>query len=65
MTAMRSPDDLLARYALKPRWAMFCGTLAAKGGIRRASVLRMELEDPVRRRKLTHEYRIEALPVEG
>jgi len=27
--------------------------------------LRMELEDPVRRRKLTHEYRIEALPVEG
>ena len=24
-----------------------------------------ELEDPVRRRKLTHEYRIEALPVEG
>jgi Protein of unknown function (DUF2848) len=65
VTAMRSPEDLLGRYSLKPGWAMFCGTLAAKGGIRPAHVFRMELEDPVRRRKLTHEYRIEALPVEG
>jgi Protein of unknown function (DUF2848) len=65
VTAMRSPEDLLGRYALKPGWAMFCGTLAAKGGIRPAKVFRMELEDPVRRRKLTHEYRIEVLPVEG
>ena len=65
VTAMRSPEDLLARYALKPDWAMFCGTLAAKGGIRPASVFRMELEDPVRKRKLAHEYRISVLPVEG
>ena len=62
---MRSPDDLLGRHPLKPRWAMFCGTLAAKGGIRPATVFRMELKDPMRKRKLTHEYRIEALPVEG
>lgn len=66
VTAMRSPEDLLSRYGKLPAgWAMFCGTLAAKGGIRPADVFRMELEDPVRRKKLTHEYRIHVLPVEG
>jgi len=65
VTAMRSPEDLLARYPLKPGWAMFCGTLAAKGGIRPGKVFRMELEDPVRKRSLKHAYRIEVLPVEG
>jgi hypothetical protein len=65
VTAMRSPEDLLGRYPLKPGMAMFCGTLAAKGGIRPAKVFRMELEDPVRKRSLQHEYRIEVLPVEG
>ena len=65
VTAMRSPEDLLGRYPLKPGWAMFCGTLAAKGGIRPAKTFRMELEDPVRKRKLAHEYRISVLPVEG
>jgi hypothetical protein len=65
VTTMRSPEDLLSRYALKPGWAMFGGTLAAKGGIRPAKVFRMELEDPVRSRKLAHEYRITVLPVEG
>jgi hypothetical protein len=44
---------------------MFCGTLAAKGGIRPSKTFRMELEDPVRNRKLAHEYRIDVLPVEG
>lgn len=65
VTAMRSPEDLLSRYPLKPGWAMFCGTLAAKGGIRPGNVFRMELEDSVRKRKLAHEYRTEVLPVEG
>jgi hypothetical protein len=65
VAAMRSPEDLLARYPLKPGWAMFGGTLAARGGIRPGKVFRMELEDPVRKRKLAHEYRIEVLPVEG
>ena len=36
-------------------WAMFGGTLAAKGGIRPGKVFRMELEDPVRKRTLAHE----------
>jgi hypothetical protein len=65
VTAMRSPEDLLARYPLKPGWAMFCGTLAARGGIRPSKTFRMELEDPVRKRKLAHEYRVDVLPVEG
>jgi hypothetical protein len=65
VAAMRSPEDLLARYPLAPGWAMFGGTLAAKGGIRPGKVFRMELEDPVRKRRLAHEYRIRVLPVEG
>jgi len=65
VTAMRAPEDLLARHPLKQGWAMFCGTLAAKGGIRPAKRFRMELEDPVLGRKLAHEYAIRALPVEG
>jgi hypothetical protein len=63
---MRSPEDLTQRYGgLAPGAAMFCGTLAAKGGIRPATVFRMELEDPVLKRALRHEYRIHVLPVEG
>jgi len=66
VTAMRSPEDLLARYGeLPPGHAMFCGTLAAKGGIRGGERFRMELEDPVLRRKLSHEYAVKILPVEG
>jgi hypothetical protein len=66
VTAMRSPEDLMARYGkLPPGHAMFCGTLAARGGIRGGARFRMELEDPVLRRKLTHEYAVKMLPVEG
>jgi len=65
VTAMRSPEDLMERYPLKPGHAMFCGTLAAKGGIRGGERFRMELEDPVLKRKLRHEYRVKVLPVEG
>ncbi len=45
--------------------AMFCGTLAAHGGIIAAEKFEMELEDPVLRRKITHSYRIQTLPDEG
>ncbi|TMI04835.1 MAG: DUF2848 domain-containing protein, partial [Betaproteobacteria bacterium] len=40
-------------------------TLAALGGIRGGERFTMELEDPVLRRKLSHEYRVKVLPVEG
>jgi len=66
VTAMRSPEDLMQRYGgLEAGMAMFCGTLAAKGGIRPAKKFSMELDDPVLGRKLRHEYAVEALPVEG
>lgn len=66
VTAVRSPEDLMHRYGgLRPGMAMFCGTLAAKGGIRPARKFSMELEDPVLGRKLLHAYAVEALPVEG
>jgi len=66
VTAMRTPEDLLERFGgLKSGWAMFCGTLAAEGGIRPAQKFAMELEDPVLGRSLRHEYRIKVLPIEG
>lgn len=66
VTAMRSPEDLLQKFGgLRNGWAMFCGTLAAKGGIRPAAKFAMELEDPVLGRKLAHEYAVKVLPVEG
>lgn len=64
--AMRSPEDLIGKFGgLPPGYAMFCGTFAAKGGIRPSSIFEMELEDPVRARKLSHRYSVTVLPVEG
>ena len=65
VTAMRSPEDLMGRHPLKPGYAMFCGTLAARGGIRPANRFSMELDDPVLKRKLKHEYAIRCLDVAG
>jgi hypothetical protein len=64
--AMRSPEDLMERYGGLPvGHAMFCGTFAAKGGIRPSLRFEMELEDPVLRRTLHHSYTLRTLPVEG
>ncbi len=64
--AMRSPEDLIGKFGkLPPRYAMFGGTFAAKGGIRGSPKFEMELEDPVLKRSLRHAYAIETLPVEG
>lgn len=66
VTTMRAPEELLRAYGgLKAGSAMFCGTLAARGGIRPARRFVTELEDPVLGRKLRHDYWIEVLPVEG
>jgi Protein of unknown function (DUF2848) len=66
VNAMRSPEDLIGKYGGLPAGhAMFGGTFAAKGGIRPAARFMMELEDPVRGRKLTHEYAIRCLEVAG
>jgi hypothetical protein len=65
VSAMRTPEDLMARYPLKAGYAMFCGTLAARGGIRPAARFRIELDDPVLKRKPAHEYAIRCLDVAG
>ncbi|KVW88672.1 DUF2848 domain-containing protein [Burkholderia cepacia] len=70
VTAMRSPRDLLDRFAAQggefvDGTAMLCGTLAALGGIRPAQCFEIELEDPVLGRVLKHGYVIETLPVVG
>jgi len=45
---------------------MFCGTLAAKGGVRPTGHFGFELEDPVRQRKIAHcPMRLRCLPVLG
>ena len=44
---------------------MFCGTFAAKGGIRPSPRFEFELEDPVLGRKIAHGYDMASLPVLG
>jgi hypothetical protein len=45
--------------------AMFCGTFAAKGGIRPAARFDYQIEDPVLKRSISHGYDIVTLPVLG
>ncbi len=70
VAGMLSPEDLIARYtnggkALAEGTLMFCGTFAAKGGIRPADRFDYEIEDPVLGRKITGGYAITTLPVLG
>jgi hypothetical protein len=67
VTAMRAPDELMRGWTgggpLPDGTVMFCGTLAAIGGIRPADRFAFELEDPVLGRKISHAYDVIALPV--
>jgi hypothetical protein len=71
VSGIRTPADLIERYAgtsgldpgLPEGTAMFCGTLAAQGGIRSGRRFEFELEDPVRGRRIRHGYDIVALPM--
>lgn len=69
VAAMLSPLDLLTRFAddgaLPDDALMFCGTLAAHGGVRATEQFSFEIEDPVLGRKIAHEYRVMPLPVFG
>jgi hypothetical protein len=67
VTAMRAPAELIAGYrsgakTLPVGTAMFCGTLAAHGGVAAADRLELELEDPVLKRRIRHAYSIKTLP---
>jgi hypothetical protein len=67
VTAMLDPHGLLARYdgELSEGTLMFCGTLAAHGGVRPTFEFAFELEDPVLGRKIGHTYRVQVLPILG
>jgi hypothetical protein len=68
VTAMRPPEELIGLYlpgqtALPAGMAMYCGTLAAIGGIRPADRFDVEIEDPVRGTKISYGYNVNTLPV--
>jgi hypothetical protein len=66
---MLDPAVLIEGYAGKTQLdedsVMFCGTFAAKGGIRPADIFEFEIEDPVLGRKISHSYQLDKLPVMG
>lgn len=66
VTAMLPPRDLLQRFAgsseLSEGTVMFCGTLAAHGGVRPSAEFTFELADPVRNERICHGYTISKLP---
>lgn len=69
VAAMLDPQDLVSRYTLDGTLSestlMFCGTLAAHGGVRATDQFAFEIEDPVLGRKIAHEYQVTLLPVLG
>ncbi len=69
VTEFREPFDLINSYtgdtSLPERTLMFCGTLAARGGVRASEWFAFELEDPVLGRKIRHEYRSVSMPMAG
>lgn len=69
VSAMLSPIELVSIYTggreLADGTLMFCGTHAAKGGIRPSGFFEFEIADPVLNRSIRHGYRIETLPIAG
>jgi hypothetical protein len=71
VAAMLEPLDLIGRCApgagtrLRENTLMFCGTLAARGGVRPTERFEFEIEDPVLGRAISHSYSARILPVPG
>ena len=68
VAAMLPPEDLVARYGkekMSEGTLMFCGTLAAHGGVRATPSFDFEIEAPVLGRKISHAYRVASLPILG
>ena len=67
VAAMLPPEEIIAGYepGFTDGTAMFCGTLAAIGGIRPAARFEFEIEDPVLRRIIRHGYDVTVLPIAG
>src|SRR5258708_40109175 len=51
------------RARLPESTLMFCGTLAARGGVRPTERFELELEDPGLGRSIPHSYSVRILPV--
>ena len=66
VTKMRDPRELASLYdggnGLPQNTIMYCGTLAAIGGIRPADRFEFSLHDPVLGRTLSHAYDISSIP---
>jgi hypothetical protein len=67
VTAMTAPRDLMALYrhegaGLPDNCLMFCGTLAAIGGLRYDPRFEFVLQDPVLGRSIRHAYDLKILP---
>jgi Protein of unknown function (DUF2848) len=77
VAAMLAPLDLIGRCPilrggtrdgggrLPENALMFCGTLAARGGVRPTERFEFEIEDPVVGRSIAHAYSVRILPVLG
>jgi len=73
VAAMLAPLDLIGRCPretgkdgqLPENTLMFCGTLAARGGVRPTERFEFEIEDPVLGRSIAHAYSVRILPVLG
>jgi hypothetical protein len=69
VTAMLAPLDLIGRCAggarLPENAIMYCGTLAARGGVRPTPRFEYEIEDPVLGRRIAHAYSVRILPIMG
>jgi len=69
VSAMMDPVVLMKRHTADGRLPdgtlMFCGTLAAHGGVRATNEFAFELEDPVLGRKIGHAYKVRMLPILG
>jgi Protein of unknown function (DUF2848) len=67
---MLAPLDLIGRCAggataLPENTIMYCGTLAARGGVRPTPRFEYEIEDPVLGRRIAHAYSVRILPIMG
>lgn len=65
LSGLMHPDDLRPKATppLADGTLMFCGTLAAIGGIRPAGEFLYELSDPLRNQKISGRYEMRTLPL--
>lgn len=68
VSSLLDPRDLIPQFEAEGQeftdgTGMFCGTLPVIGPLRRETLFRIELADPVLGRSLSHDYSIHFLPI--